>query len=978
MRNFKKYVQTTAFLVLLSSIHAQNLTQYVNPFIGTDAHGHTYPGAQVPFGFMQLSPDTRLDGWDGCSGYHYSDSVIYGFSHTHLSGTGVSDYGDILIMPAVGVGSPLNYAFASSFDKKNEHAKAGFYSVYLNRYDVQVELTSTERCGMHSYRFPSKKKPSIFLDLDHRDEVLDSYLEIVNNKEIRGMRRSKAWATNQHVYFVIRFSEAFTNADIYNNDKSIGNTKFVNSKNIKARFDFKKTKKPILLKIGISGVDTTGARLNLDKEMPHWDFEQYRKQADENWQKSLSKITVEGGTQKQMVVFYSALYHVMLSPNIYNDVDGRYRGRDQKIHKTDGWNYYTVFSLWDTYRTLHPLLNIIEPERTLDFIRTMLAQHEQGGLLPMWELSANETDCMIGYHAVPVIYDAWVKGIRDFDLNKAFKAMKSSAMQTRLGLAEMDKYGYIPSDKEHESVAKTLEYGYDDWIIAQVAKKLGKEDDYSYFIRRAQGYKHVFDKETGFMRPRFNGGWLSPFDPAEVNNHYTEANSWQYSFYVPQDMATFIEIMGGKKAMADKLIEMFETKTAPSGRHQVDITGLIGQYAHGNEPSHHVAYLFNFIEKPELTQHYVRRIMEEHYSEKPDGLSGNEDCGQMSAWLVMSAMGFYPVTPGVDYYVIGSPWFKKATINLSNGKQFTIDAPNNSPKNIHISNALLNNEKYSKNYFSHQEILKGSTLKFEMSADNNSKWGKGEGNIPSTEIKDHLILLSPVIQTAARTFNDSILVEIYSNDKENVVIKYTVDGSKPNMTSIEYKEPFYISETTTLKAVSYSKIETKSVITEAFLSKLPKNVSVTLSQKYNPQYTAGGPEGLVDGIRGTVNWRLGNWQGYQDTDFEAMVDYGKTISVNEVGGSFLQDVKSWIWTPTEVEFFISSDGKTFESLGSLKAKQDPSEFELSVDEYIISTKKPIKARYLKVVAKNIGDIPSWHPGAGFRGFIFVDEVWMKE
>ncbi|NCA80535.1 MAG: glycoside hydrolase family 92 protein, partial [Sphingobacteriia bacterium] len=518
-------------LAIVFNVSAQNLTQFVNPFIGTDAHGHTYPGAQVPFGFMQLSPDTRLDGWDGCSAYHYSDSVIYGFSHTHLSGTGVSDYGDVLLMPAIGVHSPEDYAFASSFDKKNEHAKAGYYSVLLNRYNVLVELTVTQRCGMHRYHFPKTQKPSIFIDLEHRDEVLDSYLEIVSNNEIRGMRRSKAWATDQHVYFVIRFSEAFTNADIFNDDKSIGNTKFVNSKNIKARFDFKNTKKPILVKVGISGVDTTGARLNLDKEMPNWNFDQYRKNADDVWQKELSKIIVEGGTNEQMIVFYTALYHALLSPNIYNDVDGRYRGRDNKIYKTDGWNYYTVFSLWDTYRTLHPLLNIIDTERTLDFIRTMLAHYDQVGLLPMWELSANETDCMIGYHAVPVIYDAWIKGIQGFDIKKAFKAMKASAMQTRLGLVEMDKYGYISSDKEHESVAKTLEYAYDDWVIAQTAKMLGHEDDYRYFIRRAQGWKHIFDKETGFMRPRFNGGWLSPFDPAEVNNHYTEANSWQYSFY---------------------------------------------------------------------------------------------------------------------------------------------------------------------------------------------------------------------------------------------------------------------------------------------------------------------------------------------------------------------------------------------------------------------------------------------------------------
>ncbi len=963
--------------VFVFNSFAQQLTLFVNPFIGTDAHGHTYPGAQVPFGFMQLSPDTRLDGWDGCSGYHYSDSIIYGFSHTHLSGTGVSDYGDVLLMPAIGVYAPEDYAFASSFDKKNEHAKAGYYSVLLNRYNVLVELTATERCGMHRYHFPKTQKPSIFIDLEHRDEVLDSYLEIVSNNEIRGMRRSKAWAEDQHVYFVIRFSENFKTADVFSDDKSIGNSKFTNSKNIKARFDFKNAKNPIRVKVGISAVDTTGARLNLDKEMPHWDFDKYRKDADNIWQKELSKIIVEGGTNEQMTVFYTALYHAMLSPNVFNDVDGRYRGRDNKIYKADGWNYYTVFSLWDTYRTLHPLLNIIDPDRTLDFIRTMLAQYDQVGLLPMWELSANETDCMIGYHAVPVIYDAWVKGIRDFDMNKAFKAMKASAMQTRLGLAEMDTYGYISSDKEHESVAKTLEYAYDDWIIAQTAKLLGNETDYQYFIRRAQAYKHVFDKTSGFMRPRFNGGWLDPFDPAEVNNHYTEANSWQYSFYVPQDMTTLIELMGGKKAMEEKLIEMFETKTSPVGRHQVDITGLIGQYAHGNEPSHHVAYLFNFIGKPELTQHYVRRIMDEQYTDKPNGLCGNEDCGQMSAWLVMSALGFYPVTPGADYYVIGSPWFKKAIINLPNGKQFTIDAPNNSKTNIHIENAFLNDKEYQKSFISHIEILKGSTLKFQMTASKGSTWGTDSENIPSTIINDNHITLSPVIETKSRTFMDSILVKIFSQDNENVRINFTIDGSIPNKTSEAYQNPFFIKESASVKAVSYSPNGTKSVITETKLSKLPKNVFVTLKYQYGSQYSAGGPQGLVDGIRGTTNWRLGNWQGYQMSDFEAVVDYGVEMMATELGGSFLQDVKSWIWMPQKVEFYISVDGENFELVSTVNTKRDQKEYELIVDEFVVKSDKPLKARYLKVVATSIGDIPKWHPGFGDRGYVFVDEIWMK-
>lgn len=978
----KLHIIITANIVLSSlfSIQAQNenVVQFVNPFIGTGGHGHTYPGAQLPFGFMQLSPDTRLDGWDGCSAYHYADSIIYGFSHTHLSGTGCSDYGDILLMPAINIKTPEKYSFASPFSKLTEKASPGYYSVRLEKPNVLVELTATERCGMHKYLFPKKSEPSVFLDLKHRDEVLDSYIEIVSNTEVRGMRRSKAWANNQHIYFVIRFSEPFTKAEIFNNDKIDPSNRYAKSKNIKTKFIFSpKLRSPLLVKIGISGVDTLGARLNLEKEMPNWDFNKIKKQAEDKWNKELSKIEVDGGTADQMTVFYSALYHAFLSPNIYNDVDGRYRGRDNEIYIAKGWNYYTVFSLWDTYRALHPLLTLIDPARTLDFLKTFIAQYEQSGLLPMWELSANETDCMIGYHSVSVIYDAWMKGIRGFDLEKAYQAMKASAMQTRLGLNEMDKFGYIPADMEHESVSKTLEYAYDDWCIAQVARLLKKENDYKYFIQRAQAWKHVFDTSTGFMRPRFNGGWSSPFDPTEVNNNYTEANSWQYSFYVPQDIETFIQKMGGKEAFEAKLDALFQAKSSLTGREQVDITGLIGQYAHGNEPSHHIAYLYNFVGAPEKTQFYVRKIMNEFYSSKPDGLCGNEDCGQMSAWLVMSAMGFYPVTPGTTQYCVGSPWFKKIKINFSNGKVFSIEAPGNSNENIYIKSAMWNYSAYNSLFLNHEDIINGGTLFLEMTSKKGSSFGKVDESSKYTKIIDNQIIVSPVIEAKSRTFKDSLKISFSFEADENTSVYFTVDGSTPTVNSVKYSAPFYISKTTTVKAQMFNRLGQSSVVTTANFYKIDKDVEVTLKHLYNPQYNGGGAEGLVDGIRGTTNWRLGNWQGYQETDFEAAVDYGSLKTINEVGASFLQDVRSWIWMPKEVTFWTSADGVNYNLIGTVPNLMKDDNYDVKVSDFTFKLPTSTQARYLKVLAKNYGNIPEWHAGFGGRAFIFVDEVWVK-
>ena len=652
----------------------QPLINYVNTFIGTGGHGHTYPGASAPFGMMQLSPDTRLEGWDGCSGYHYTDEYIYGFSHTHLSGTGISDYGDILLMPTNEVnfnnGADGKKGYRAHFSHDNEFAEPGYYKVHLDSTNIDVELTVSKRSGIQKYQFPSAENQYVILDLEHRDKVLDAKIEKISDTEIIGYRHSEAWAKDQRLFYVIKTSHPFS--DVLQSPEKTGMPggrrsalKFNNPNN-----------EPIYIKVGISSVDIEGARKNLEAEVLHKDFGTVKKETQALWESQLEKIVIEGDHLDNKTNFYSALYHTMLAPNLYQDVDGRYRGMDLEIHETKDFDYYSVFSLWDTFRAAHPLYTIIEQERTNDFINTFLAKYDEGGIMPIWDLAGNYTHCMIGYHSVPVIADAYLKGIRGYDTEKAFEAMKFSATRNKLGLESYKRQGYIPVEEESESVSKTLEYAYDDWTIAQMAKALGKMEDYKTYIKRAQSYKNVFDPESKFMRGRLRNTWFQPFDPYEVNFNYTEANSWQYSFYVPQDINGFINLLGGKSGLETQLDALFSAKNELHGGNQVDITGLIGQYAHGNEPSHHMAYLYNYINKPHKTQEKVYQILTELYANAPDGISGNEDCGQMSAWYVLSSMGFYSVTPGSNQYVIGTPLFDKVSIHLENDNTFTIIANN--------------------------------------------------------------------------------------------------------------------------------------------------------------------------------------------------------------------------------------------------------------------------------------------------------------
>lgn len=920
------------FLFISGLTFSQNYQQYVNPFIGTGGTGHTFPGATVPYGMVQLSPDTRIDGsWEGCSGYHYSDNRIYGFSHTHLNGTGVSDYGDILLMPTMGEPSFDNKIYSSTFSHANEKASAGFYSVKLDKHNIDVRLTSSTRVGFHEYTFNESGQANIILDLNHRDLLLEGRIRIIDGRNIEVLRRSEAWAKDQYVYARIEFNIPMNISSILADSTDTNGDYF--GKKVALCFS-KSVKKgdKILVKVALSPTSYEGAELN-STEIPNWDFEQVKKDAEELWNKELSKIEVTSKDKNKLTIFYTALYHTMIQPNIAQDIDGKYRGRDNKIHQAEGFDYYTVFSLWDTFRAAHPLYTLIDRKRTSDYINTFIKQFEQGGRLPVWELASNETDCMIGYHSVSVIADAMVKGIEGFDYEKAYQAAKHSAMLDHLGLDAYKKQGFISIDDEHESVSKTLEYAYDDWCVAQMAQLLGKSEDYQYFMLRSQNWKNLFNWKTGFIQPKKNGGWDKPFDPKEVNNNYTEANGWQYTFFVPQDIDGMIEAMGGATKFEAKLDEMFNSASETSGRHQVDITGLIGQYAHGNEPSHHVAYLYNFVNKPEKTKEKVHFILDNFYKNDPDGLIGNEDCGQMSAWYVLSAMGIYNVTPGQPFWTTIEPYFKKIKVNFEDETSATIDKSTN-------------------------DRMFGLNL-IEMPDKNNF-------------VKN--ISVVPVIQAESKAFQDKMDISFDSQNKE-VEFFYSLNGSKFKMTDAT---SLTLDETTEVRLYTkYGNGQQSNTVTATFFKK-PNNFTINIKSTYNPQYHAGGPEGLIDGIFGTENWRKGDWQGYQSQDFEAIIDMQSTREIRQITANFLQDTRSWILMPTKVEYYISDDNVNFTLFDTQNNTIDPKEYK-SIIKGFKSVKKPVKARYVKVKATNFGKLPEWHQGFPFKGeaFIFVDEITVE-
>jgi len=754
----------TILFLLTTVCYSQKATkknyEYINPMIGTQRMGHTYPGATVPFGSVQLSPETdtiayELDKkYNGevykyCAGYQYDDKTIVGFSHTHFSGTGHSDLGDLLIMPTTGklrlnpgtANNPQS-GYRSAFSHSNETAQANYYKVKLDNYNIVAELTTSQRVGFHKYTFPKSGDSHIILDLmagiyDHEEKNVWTFVRVENDTLITGYRQTQGWARTRTVYFAMAFSKPIKNygAQKYDADNiykgfwrrfdETKNFPEAAGRNLKMYFDFDtKEGEAIMIKMALSPVSTAGALANMKIEVPHWDFEKTKQQGQQLWQKELDKVKVETINEADKVNFYTALYHAFINPTVYMDADGSYKGLDQNIHKAEGFTNYTTFSLWDTYRALHPLFNVVQPGRNADMIQSMLAHYDQSvhKALPVWSHYANENWCMIGYHSVAVIADAVAKGNTGFDTTKALEAcINSSNLEYYDGIKYYKEMGYVPEDKNGSSVSKTLEYAYDDWCIAQMAAKLGRQDVYKEYTKRSGNYKNVFDKSIGYMRPKLSDGtFKKQFDPLDTHGQgFIEGNAWNYSLYVPQDPEALIQLNGGKEKFAMHLDSLF-TMTLPDKyfENTEDITrdGIIGNYVHGNEPSHHVAYLYNWLGQPYKTQQRVRMILDAMYKPTPDGLGGNDDTGQMSAWYIFSSLGFYPVAPGSDVYALGSPKIKEATLTLENGKAFTIVAINQSAKNVYVSKAELNGKVLKGPFITHKDITNGGRLVFYMSS----------------------------------------------------------------------------------------------------------------------------------------------------------------------------------------------------------------------------------------------------------------------
>ena len=723
-------------------------TDSVNVFIGTGGHGHTFPGATLPHGMVQLSPDTRLFGWDACSGYYYDDTSIMGFTHTHLSGTGIGDYGDILFMPVVGekpliAGTAENpdEGYRSRFSHEQESARPGYYQVLLQDDSINVELTATLRAGLHRYTYPKASDARLIVDMEptiHGHQHPVTQIRVVNDSTIAGMKYTVGWAKRHYVYFYAVFSSPF-DYKLYSGTEYQSDSTSVTVNTAKAVMSFRNLPADgrVLAKVGISSVDEEGARLNVEAEIPNWDFEGVMKQANTVWNEALGKIDIETSDNDSRTVFYTSLYHAFIQPSLASDVDGRYRTMGHEIKQDASYTNYTVFSLWDTFRAAHPLYTIVTPEQNQAFIRSLLRKYDEGGILPKWELASNETGTMIGYHAVSVIADAMMKKQCDFDVKKALEACIRSSVYDTTGVTPMmdrqilngklmpvsikykNELGYIPCDKVGGSVSQGLEFAYNDWLIAQMMKEHNRKDLYDKYMELSRNYRNYFDPETKLMRGRLSdGSWITPFDPASVQrpSNYVEGNAWQWAWFVPQDVEGLMELVGGQKYFEAHLDTLFTTSSELTGdpNAAADVTGMIGQYAHGNEPSHHIPYLYNYAGAPRKTQALVDHILRTLYHNDPNGLSGNEDVGQMSAWYALSAMGFYSFCPGRPVYEIGRPIFDKVTIHLSNGKDFVIQAKNNSVENKYIRSMKLNGEDLAEPRFSHFDLMKGGELIFEM------------------------------------------------------------------------------------------------------------------------------------------------------------------------------------------------------------------------------------------------------------------------
>ncbi len=940
-------------------------SQYVNTFVGTGGHGHTFPGPVLPFGMVQAGPDTRYEGWDGCGGYHYSDSVIYGFSHTHLSGTGIPDYADVLLVPQQGKlntvpGYKKAGGFGSVFKHSKEKALPGYYHVELEN-GITADLTTTLRCALHRYQFSNPKgKRYIIIDLGYRDRVLEVEAMKTSSTTVVGRRVSEAWAAHQHLAFSLETSIPFTKTKWIQN-KEEGNYLFV--------LEFPQGVKEISVRVGISGTDEAGATANLKAELTTFDFDIVRSKATAAWDLELGKIQVRSSRKEVLNNFYTALYHTFVHPSLWTDVDGRYRDYNDQIQTSDK-SLYSVFSLWDTYRGANPLYTIIQPKKVSDFVASFYQQYKNTGLLPVWTLSNNETDCMIGYHSVSVITDAYLKGIPLEDPEGLLEAMIASSMADQLGKKQYEETGFISANTQAESVSKTLEYAYDDWCISKFAEKLGRMDVAKKYQIRSANWMNLMHPETRFFQPRKDGIFLPYFKPNEVNHHFTEANGWQYSLAAPQHIQPLIDMHGGNDGMINFLDTLFLGSSSMSGREQADITGLIGQYAHGNEPSHHMAYTYNYCGAPEKTQYFIDTILKTFYTNQPDGLSGNEDCGQMSAWYVLSSMGFYPVSPGSPTYTIGRPMMDHVKIQGENSA-FEINVLNNSPENKYVQSISWNGKAYQKLFITHQMIKEGGILEISMGAKPNKQVANYELDLRH-EISPAFVPV-PFFTTSQTMFETTMELGIDVLFFEKGKVYYSFDGEK--------YQPFYkqggknirLNETTTVYAKVVREDGSESKVIKTLFTKYIRDKKITLATEYANQYSGGGPQALVDGQKGTEEYRGTEWQGSFGKNVQGVIELNELREISSIRFSYLQDQKSWIFPPKSVSIEVSSDGVNYRKLGKVPGGSVKEGEKMKVGEvdYEIA---PTSCKFIRFSIENYGPCPDWHLGKGNPTWLFLDEI----
>ena len=954
----------------------------VNPWIGTGGHGHTYPGATSPFGMVQLSPDTRLEGWDGCGGYHDTDSVIYGFSHTHLQGTGVSDYGDILVMPCTQFHDAPTWRdkYKSALEKDSERGHAGYYACALSDHGINVELTSTPRVGIHRYRLPVEDSVTWVIDLAHRDELVHYSIEPRGNRMLVGHRVSTNWAQEQHVYFAMEFDREFTWGDQLG---EITATDTLEDGTVRQEMsmvpvfvaDFGIISE-LNVHVALSFCDIDGAIGNLNAETSGFDFDRYRAQNEARWNEQLSRIQIDGGTSDERTTFYTALYHATTVPNLASDADGRYRGTDLYVHQLspEEGNHYTVFSLWDTYRALHPLLAWIEPTRTRDMVRSMLRMYRDGGQLPVWELAANYTGCMIGYHSVPVIVDAEAWGIEGWDAELALEAMIQAADSMHLGLDAYTTLGYIPSDHEHESVSKTLEYAFDDACIARYAMRHNHPDVAERFSHRANAWKNLVNPETGFIQAKRQGAWVEGFDPREVNFNFTEANGWQYLFAPVHDVEGQRAILGGDEGYLQRLTDLFEAPVETTGRVQPDITGLMGQYAHGNEPSHHVAYLASYAGDPGAAAERVSSLCQNMYSNAPDGLCGNEDCGQMSAWFVWSALGMYPVEPGSGQVVLGSPMFSRVVVEPEGADHpVEIRSRGLTPTAKYITGLRWHDREghsspvLKRSFLPVSDLANGGLLELLMASRPDPFFGKAESNRPSSSWETPGFVAVPALD-APRTFQEGSATLMLHHLDESAVLEWSPDGGK---TWSQAQGAVDIVETTDILARAVVGKDTSVTVSHRIL-KVDHRWTLSLENEPNNQYSAGGTQALIDGIEGGTDFRTGEWQGYWGESCIATLDLGDVETVSRVELGALQDIKPWIWTPRRVVFSTSSNGVDFAEICTVNSQVNEEDEVVQIERFVCDER--VRTRYIRIAAEAHGPIPEWHLGQGNDRWMFLDEI----